>query len=78
MDSCKKGLFLRHVLFYFDSRVVIMEIIVMVAISTDQVKAFFERDEDSSKVTGEIISIATTSPPDKLCGVLRRCLLFFE
>ena len=50
----------------------------MVAISTDQVEAFFERDEDSSEVPGEIISIATTSPPDKLRSVLRRCLLFFE
>ena len=55
-----------------------MEIIVLVAISTDQVDTFFERDEDSCKMTGEIIPIAAASPPDKLGGVLRRCLLLFE
>lgn len=78
MHSCEKGFFLWHILFYFDSRVVIVEIIVLVTVSTDQVDTFFERDEDSCKVTGEIIPIATASPPDKLGGVLRRCLLLFE
>ena len=78
MHGCEKGFFLWHILFYFDSRVVIVEIIVLVAVSADQVDAFFERDEDSREVTGEIISIATASPPDKLSGVLRGCLLFFE
>ena len=71
MNSCEKGLFLWHVLFHFDSRIVIVEIIVLVAISTNQIEAFIERDEDSSKVSGEIISITTASPPDKLRGVLR-------
>lgn len=63
MDSREECLLLRQVLPDFHSHVVVVQVIVLCAISTHEIAALFCREENLSEVAGERLTIlARTSP----------------
>ena len=78
VDSCEECLLLRQVLSHFNRHIIVVKIVVLGAVSSDQVATIFRCDENVSEVARKGLSVTASASPlelNLLC--CRLCIVVF-